>query len=444
MPYLDQRVPAGSTRMAAGLSVTKRLPALTAAGLVAVGVWTGHAVAQTQIKDPGKQKLSITTRQNPAYDPQGIRLASFVISPSLSTGISYNDNVYARDTNRVSDTIVTVRPELRIKSDFARHELAAQVFLERGDYRKTSGENYTDYGASVSGRLDVAAQTAIPFSASYARDHERRGSPDDRNASEPTIYHLWQASTGIIRSGQKIATKFLATVRRYVYDNARNALGRIDNSDRDRNDYTLYASIGANPDVVFAPFVYGNLRQIDYDSEVDNNGQNRDAMEYEAGAGTIINFSDVTRASVTVGHVERRADDPALRDIQGLSYGINLKWEPSTLAAFTVSGERSIAETTIGGSAGSLTSSLRLVMDYEMFPNLVLQPSAGLVERDYNGPLGGRTLTTEAGLQFTYKMNQNLWFTGLYRYTKQDEKEESADLIAYEANTYNLSLKLQF
>lgn len=430
--------------MAGGLSAAKTLPAFAVAGVIATGVWAGHAVAQTQVKDPGKQQLSITTRQNPAYDPQGVRLGSFVISPSVSAGATYNDNVYARDTNRVEDVLFTVRPDISIRSDFARHDIQARLFLERGEYRKTTGENYTDYGASISGRLDVAGQTAIPFSASYTHDQERRGSPENRNATEPTTYDLWQATTGIVRSGQTIATKLLATVRRYVYDNAKSAFGTVNNSDRDRNDYNLYASVGMSPDVVFAPFIYGNVRKIDYDNERDNNGQNRNAMEYEAGVGTIINVSDVTSASFTVGHLERQADDRALRDLSGMSYGVNVKWEPSTLASFTLSGERSIAETTISGSTGSIDSSLRFAMDYEMFPNLILQPSAGLKERDYNGPAGGRTLTTDAGMQFTYKMNQNLWFTGLYRYTKQEEKEESPDLTAYEANTYNLSLKLQF
>lgn len=430
--------------MDGGLSAAKALPVFAAAGVVIAGIWAGHAVAQTQTKDPGKQQLSITTRQNPAYDPQGIQLGSFVISPGITAGATYNDNVYARDRNPVEDVLFTIRPDLNIRSDFARHELQARLFLEQGEYRKTTDENYTDYGVSIGGRLDVTGQTAIPFNASYTRNHERRGSPEDRNSTEPTVFNLWQASTGIARSGQVIATKFIATVRRYVYESTKNAFGTVDNSDRDRNDYNLYASVGMNPDVVFAPFLYGNISKIDYDSDLDSNGQNRDAMEYEAGVGTIINFSDVTSASFTVGHLERHVDDPALSDLSGMTYGVNVKWEPSTLASFTLSGERNLEETTLSGSTASINSSLRLAMDYEMFPNLILQPSAGILERDYNGPAAGRTLTADAGLQFTYKMNQNLWFTGLYRYTKQDEKEESPDLTAYEANTYNLSLKLQF
>jgi hypothetical protein len=412
--------------------------------ILMTGVALGAGTAFGKAEDPGDKQLSINTRLNPAYDPQGIRVGDFIFSPSVSNSYKYNDNVYATELNRMHDFIYTVKPELRVRSDFVRHAFDASLYMERGMYRDIKSENYSDYGANMNARFDVTGQTNIPLKLSYTRQHVRRGGPDERTATDPTFYQLFDGSMGLIHEGQRLAMKIITTVQRYIYDNTVGLAGTIDNGDRDRNEYSLYASLGMNSEAIFAPFVYGNILKVDYDRAFDNNNLDRDAMQYEAGVGTIINFSDVTSASFTLGRLHRTAEDPTLSDIGDFTYGVNFKWEPSPLASLLLSGDRTIKESTIDGVSGSIASSLRVNVDYELFPNLIVSPSAGLVERDYQGPAGGRTVTTDAGLQFTYKMNQNLWLTTTYQYTNQDEKEPAPDLTSYKSNLYGVSLKLQF
>jgi hypothetical protein len=417
------------------------IPAMVA-GLAA---GTGIALAQGSThEDYADKQLSLSSRLNPEYDPQGIRLGDYTLLPNVSLGTSYDDNIYRNDDIKEGDLLYTTKTGFSLKSDFVRHALNFGASYENGTYRDLTGENYDDYNANISGRVDLTGQTAMPFSFSYAHDHIRRGSPDDLIDDEPVFFDLWTATTGLVQQGRLLAIKVLANLQRYIFENSKDLNGVVDNSDRDRGEYSLYTSIGMNADAFIAPFVYSNILQLDYDRGIDRGGFNRDAMHYEAGVGTIINFSDITSASFTVGRFERRADDPQLEDFGDFSYGVNLKWEPSTLASFLLSGDRTVRETVRKDVTGSIDSSLRLTMDYEMFPNLIIRPSAGISENEYQGDAGGRTVSKSGGLQFTYKMNQNLWLTTSYQYTKQEEKEDGPDLTSYTDNTYNLSLKLQF
>ena len=412
--------------------------------LVLITVLSTSSGAFGKIRTFADDALSVNTRYNPAYDPAGIRVGDFNLSPSISNALKYNDNVYASSIDKVHDLIFTVRPEIRLDSDFVRHELNASFYLEEGYYKDNDGENYTDYGLNLNTRLDIGGQTSAPITVSYLREHVRRGSPDERASLESTAYNIFESTMGLVHQGQNIALKAVAGFKRYVFENTIGTVGTLDNGDRDRNLYSLYTSMGMAPEAIFAPYIYSNLVQINYDRDLDRNGFDRDAFEYEAGIGTIINFSDVTRATFTIGHINRNMSDSSLEDISGLSYSVNLMWEPSTLASFLLEGKRSIEESTLDDISASVNSSLRLSMNYELYPNLFLRPSAGFVENLYEGSLNAKTHTWDAGLSATYKMNRNIWLTANYQYINQDEKDPSPELESYENNLFGVSMKLQF
>lgn len=414
-------------------------------GIVVVFV-SGAAWGQTGAReDYADRQLSLSTRINPEYDPEPVRIGDFLLSPSLTNALSFDDNVYRRDDGPMDDMIYTVTPSIGLRSDFARHALSAGAFLERGLYQDLTSENYTDYGANVGGTIDVTGQTSVPLRLSYTRDHVRRGLPDEFFAQEPTFFDLWDGTMSVVHDGGRLAMKLIANMQRIVFDNVTGTSGDvIDNGDRDRNIYSLYGSIGMPSAAVFAPFVYSNVLKLDYDRPVDDNGLNRDAMQYEAGVGTIINLSDVTAASFTLGGLDRQIEDASLDDIRDFTYGVNVKWEPSTLASFLLTGDRTVQETTRNDASAAVKSSLRLIMDYELFPNLILRPSASISEAEYEGDAGGRVVTSGGGMQLTYKMNQNLWLSTSYQYTNQVEKEPVEDLDEFDSNIVSISLRMQF
>jgi len=407
------------------------------------GVVYGSSAAFSKVAVPGDDILSVNTRINPEYEPNGIRVGDFVIRPSISTGATYSDNIYASDANEVHDLLFNVNPSVNIQSDFVRHSITAAFSMDDGSYKDTSSEDYTDYGASMNARIDVSGDTALPVSFSYSHTHYQRDNPDDRASLEPTVFDLWNFATGIVHRGQRIAFKVLADVQKFIFQDGTSIAGRVDNSDRDRAEWTLYTSLGMAEEAFLAPYIYTELSKTEYERDRDSLGFDRNSSGYEAGVGTIINFSEITRASFNIGYISRDIGDSRFDDVGGLSYGVNIVWEPSTLAAFMLEGKRTLEETTVTNAGVSVNSTLRLSMNYELFPNVLLNPSTGYREIDYDGI--DRTIEAyDAGLNVTYKMNQNLWLSGSYRYITQEDKGTAADFDDYDSNSYGLSMKLQF
>ncbi|HEU4839490.1 MAG TPA: outer membrane beta-barrel protein [Micavibrio sp.] len=422
---------------------TPRVVCIALACAAFLGVSTA-ALAQQLHQTPGDEKLSIRTRMNPAYDPSGLRVGDFTFSPSITNSLRYTDNVYATDVGKMHDFIYAVRPELNIKSDFVRHEISAGFSAERGLYHDITSENYTDYNASLRGHLDVTGQTSVPIDFSYRRAHTLRGSPDDRVSSSPTVFDFFKAGTGIVHKGQTLVMKVLADAQRYIFQDNSIPGGRIDNSDRDRDELSLYTSVGFSEEGYFSPYIYSNLKGIDYDKSSDRSGINRDSNEYEIGVGTIASISDITRASFNIGYLNRDMSDRNFDDIGALTYGFNVAWEPSPLVMFLLEGNRTTQESILTGASASVTSDIGLTMDYELFPNVFLYPTVGYQERDYEG-IDKIVTSYRAGINGTYKMNQNLWLSLSYRFiTQEEDGEDTTGEDEYDGNTYGLSLKLQF
>jgi hypothetical protein len=258
------------------------------------------------------------------------------------------------------------------------------------------------------------------------------------------VFDLFQTSAGLVHRGQRLAMKAIADFKRYIFENDRTETGFIDNAERNRDEYSLYGSIGMSEEGYIAPFIYSNLKSISYEINSDRNGLNRDSDEYELGVGSIINFSDITKAAFNIGYLNRSFADNNLEDIGDLTYGINFSWEPSPLMMIVLEGNRTTRETFNTLSSASLATDLRLTVDYELFPNVFLKPNMGYLKEDYEGI--DKILTGyNAGLTGTYKINQNFWLSMNYKYITQDEEGADAEGDdTYDSNTYGLSLKMQF
>src|SRR5687768_8914978 len=93
---------------------------LVAASVCAVAS-TGAQTAWAQLAHD-QHGNTVLTSPGP-YDPIGFRAGPVYFFPSVSVQGLYNDNIYAEQTNKRSDEILIIRPELQVQTDWSRHEL---------------------------------------------------------------------------------------------------------------------------------------------------------------------------------------------------------------------------------------------------------------------------------------------------------------------------------
>ena len=133
------------------------------------GVFTSYDLPDTDDRYTGFQ------RDLGPGDPIGIRAGAFMVYPSLQTSVTYDDNIYADENNTTDDVIVTVRPEVQIVSQWARHQVSLLAGMSRLWYLDTHSQDQTNYDIALGGRLDVTSATVVDAEVGWAQLHENRG-----------------------------------------------------------------------------------------------------------------------------------------------------------------------------------------------------------------------------------------------------------------------------
>ena len=123
---------------------------------------------------------SVTPMPLPGADhqPTGLRAGSFVMFPSVETGVAVTDNVAESPTDPRSDIGYFVAPSLRIESDWVRHSVSVDASSRVIHYFDNPSEDETEFDIRSRTRIDVRSDTTVELTSSYNLEQEGRGSID--------------------------------------------------------------------------------------------------------------------------------------------------------------------------------------------------------------------------------------------------------------------------
>ena len=110
----------------------KQRPKIFTLGIIALLLGSELALAQTASEQLVRDQLAVvrprldrgetvTNRSRPELDPLGMRAGSFLIYPRLGLQETYNDNIFAVESDEQDDFITLVRPQLDVRSDWTNH-----------------------------------------------------------------------------------------------------------------------------------------------------------------------------------------------------------------------------------------------------------------------------------------------------------------------------------
>ena len=384
-------------------------------------------------------------RSDPTLTPTGIIAGNYKLYPSVTTDLIYSDNVFSDATNERDDFILRLNPNLRIRSDFDRHQLdfflnAVQQFNE-----EYTTENRLEYDFGTYAKYDLNSSAFIPLRLNYEQKVSSRGDPDDSNAIESTEYDILSAETGFRYSGQLIDFDALIKLQDLTYDDVQTTMGLRNNQDRNRTETSGYLRLGLSSSTSnFAPYIYTDYRDISYDDRIDDSGFNRSADEIGGGIGARFRLSSLTSSSLQIGYVRFDPEDTTFNTVNDVTYNANITWEPSTLMAISLTGKRSVEVTTLNNLTASVDSTIDLGLIYELSPSIFLRPLVSYEQKDYVGVVSAELERTNFGLGVDYRMNKNVWWNAEYQFTKQEDPENSPLIGEYDRNTFLVSMRLQF
>ncbi len=384
------------------------------------------ALAQQQPVDPN---TTVADRARPEYDPLGIRAGSFLVFPELGVTGAYSDNVGFDEDDEESDIVTQIEPSVEFQSQWSRHLLAVELGSEIAIHAEESDEDYQDFFALGRSQIDVSRQTEIAATAEARLTHEGRDDPEDAGNDELTDLYQFGGGVALNHDINRLGFTIGGEVLRSVYD---------DDEEEDRNanvyDLLLRTSYDVSPKLDM--FLEGRYNVEDRDDNVDDNGVARDTDGYEARLGAGLDITSVLFGEAFAGYRVQRFDEDDFDDETGLSFGIDLNWNPTLLTSIGFSGTRDFRATDEGDAASNFRTEFGITIDHEFLRNMIVRGEARYQNDDFRGDdREDDTILLGAGL--TYWINRNLSFNAGYDYSGRDSNQDGED---YTVNEFSIGL----
>ncbi|WP_170235020.1 outer membrane beta-barrel protein [Croceicoccus sediminis] len=381
------------------------------------------AAAALGLATPGAAAAQSFGIQNPEdllvdQTPQGLRSGPQAFYPRIDFDLARDTNIYDRETAKIADTFVSVRPSVSYRPDLSRHEVDVTASGEIRRYFEQSSENSEQFGLRARTRLDLAQRIVVRSTAEIARRVESRGEFGDNPLSDsPIEYTLTSGGLNVGRYGGVLELGAGAQISHRNYSDV--SIGGVDTdlSFRDVTDKRAFVdgSIRLSPGI--RAFGEASYETTSYDV---NPVRDRDSDGYSLLAGARFDVSDLIEAEVAAGYVHRSYDDPTIRSFNGLDFRVLGRWSPTPRLQVAAVGRRSVERSPSVGIPAVVQSRFQLEARQSLGSRMIAALSADVARWDYqDSPVRETRYAIDGSL--SVRLARMFSVTGGAGYRKQTE-----------------------
>jgi len=381
----------------------------------------------------------VKNRQQPGYEPVGIRAGSWMFSPALISGGFYDSNVFSSNTARRSDLAAVFEPSLRARTLWERHGIDLKLDAQSTLYSQNPGLDQTNASLKGNAWFDIAHDLAVLTNFQVAHLNEGVGTlSSPANAVQPTPYNLLSGDVSLRKEFNRLTTSIGVRTDSYEFGTTRAQDGTIINqSSRDGQIYSVHGRADYALSAMFGWFtaVEGNERDIR-----GTPGHSLDSQGYRALSGFTVELTNLISAEFGAGFVQQRFVDPTIGTIDGPTYRARLTWRPTRLLDVHFNAEQLVTQTADTSSVGVLANALQLGADYELRRNIILSLAAGYESDRFFGQLRkDHVITSEASIK--YLLNRFGSISLFHRYTTRNS---DIPAFSYDKNQVGINVTAQF
>jgi hypothetical protein len=425
------------------------------------------------IRKPLKKRKVLNEIDDP-YAPLGIHAGAFDLFPAIELIGGYNTNP-GQEPNGKGAALYTVAPEMRVQSNWSRHEFKADL---RGSFTGYSPDETPSlsrpyFNGTVAGRVDVTRDTRIDLTSGVLVSTDNPNSPNlQAGLAKLPVFATYGGGAGIGQRFNRLDVSLKGAVERTSYQNSSLTDGSTaSNKDRDYNQYGVILRGGYDLSPGVTPFVEIGADTRVHDLNTDFSGYQRDSKGIAGSVGTTFEITRVLTGDVSVGYVQRTYEDPRLSDINGLIGNASLIWNASALTTVKLAAVSTVGESTIAGVPGVFYRDVGLQVDHAFRRWLIGTVKAGVGYDTYENAAvtttggttitvpscncaGASTLTTtpgetvsdrndtrfSVGVGLTYKVDRTVQVKGEFR---QDWLKSNVSGVDYTASIFLVGLRWQ-
>ena len=409
------------------------LPAAAAAQSVPTPFPSGN-VGYDQ--EPG---VTVLTRLRPLFEPEGVRVGSFVLSPAASQALIGNTNVFGVSGSGAFGSQTSA--SLGANSDWVRNSLAASLGVTETAYTTNPSVSYTDWNVGLGGGYTIGREE-LTLDYSHQNSNQLGTSIGTVTSVTPildrtdSLNAAYTFDLGAFSLTPDLSAGF------YRFGNATVGNASFDQSYLNRNDVAgsltgRYAMDEEGSIVVVAQGLNSQF-PTQLAGQPSQNSQSAlllGGLDYQA--------KGVWRYQILVG-VEYRTFSAAqyASNTSPILEG-NVVWSPTPLDNVTGVVSRLIEEPQSGGTNGFVINSLHLQADHEFLPYLFGEARGGFELVQYLQSGSQNVFTVGAGANLL--LNRRVRISMDFDYSQQNgtfQPNENVGLFGAVTNAYRQDLAI--
>jgi hypothetical protein len=381
----------------------------------------------------------VKNRQQPGYEPVGIRAGSWMFSPALISGGFYDSNVFSSNTAKRSDLAAVFEPSLRARTLWEQHGIDLKLDAQSTLYSQNPGLDQTNASLKGNAWFDIAHDLAVVTNFQVAHLNEGVGTlSSPANAVQPTPYNLLSGDVSLRKEFNRLTTSIGVRTDSYEFGTTRAQDGTIINqSSRDGQIYSVHgrADYAFSSMLGWFTAVEGNERNIR-----GTPGHSLDSEGYRALSGFTVELTNLISAELGAGYVQQRFVDPTIGTIDGPTYRARLTWRPTRLLDVHFNAEQLVTQTADTSSVGVLANALQLGLDYELRRNVIVSLAGGYESDRFFGQLRkDHVITSEASIK--YLLNR---FGSISLFDRYTARNSDIPAFSYDKNQVGINVTAQF
>jgi hypothetical protein len=381
----------------------------------------------------------VRTRQQPGYEPVGIRAGSWMFHPSLGIASLYNSNVFASNTDKRSDFALQVQPSLNLQTLWDRHFIDIQADMLSQFYRNNPGLDQTDASLRARTRIDLRHDMMILASVRAAHLNEAVGSlTSPAGAVEPTPYDVQTGDATYVQQLGRLTASAGVRVASYDFGSTRAQNGTtISQSSRDGQVYSGHTRL----EYVFSPKL-GFFGALDVNRRElrGTPTQSFSSDGYRTLAGVNVELTHLIRGEFAAGYAEQKFDAATIANIAGPTYRVLLTWSPTRSLDVHFKAEHAVTDVVETAVTGVRADALQVGFDYELRRNVVFS-AAGIYEQDrfFGQPREDNVYSSLAEIK--YLLNRYGSVSLQHQYTRRDSNNPT---FGYDRHEVTLGATVKF
>lgn len=384
------------------------MPAITAAIVAAFGTSQAAAAAGVNEVEPDD---TAGNRAQPAFDADGVRIGGFVVYPDVMLSANYESNIYASDTNIVSDLAVTVAPQIAITRNDpgSRYQVNAQAQFRR--YLSNSSLNDEQYHLYGAGFRELNTRTIVSGSFNVSRLTAERGTyQNDLTIGGPLREFVLEGQIGVNQRFNRVRVEGTGHYNRARFSDV--ALGNgafLDQSFRDQGTAGITAAMLYDMSPRFGLEARGSFDKLKY---VDQRPAfNRDATSYSVTGGAHYELSQLLTIAGGIGLRDHNFQNPGFRSIRGVALYGKVRWYPTPLISLRFDLTQTTSSSAFDQVSAVSVTEGRSSFDYEYRRNVIISGNVSL-SNDHYGEVSATSRRVSVGTQVAWKANKVVRITG--------------------------------